>query len=81
MSGAEEWTTHHVAGQAGVYPKEAMKILYRYLTGQMMAATAGAVAVLSAIIVLGNKFNRSIYQAKKIAGIFDGYGINIEDDE
>jgi CubicO group peptidase (beta-lactamase class C family) len=35
----------------------------------------------TAIIVLGNKFNRSIYQAKKIAGIFDGYGINIEDDE
>jgi CubicO group peptidase (beta-lactamase class C family) len=35
----------------------------------------------TAIIVLGNKFNRSIYQAKKIAGIFDGYGINIDDDE
>ena len=35
----------------------------------------------TAIIVLGNKFNRSIYQAKRIAGIFDGYGINIEDDE
>jgi CubicO group peptidase (beta-lactamase class C family) len=33
------------------------------------------------IIVLGNKFNRSIYQAKKIAGIFDGYGITIDDDE
>ncbi len=35
----------------------------------------------TAIIVLGNKYNRSIYQAKKIAGIFDGYGINIDDDE
>jgi len=35
-----------------------MKILYRYLTGQMMAATAGAVAVLSAIIVLGNAFKQ-----------------------
>lgn len=33
------------------------------------------------IIVLGNKFNRSIYQAKKIAGIFDGYGITTDDDE
>ncbi|MEY3059566.1 MAG: hypothetical protein RL000_918 [Bacteroidota bacterium] len=33
------------------------------------------------IIVLGNKFNRSIYQAKKIAGIFDGYGITLDDDE
>jgi CubicO group peptidase (beta-lactamase class C family) len=33
------------------------------------------------IIVLGNKFNRSIYQAKKIAGIFEGYGITIDDDE
>lgn len=35
----------------------------------------------TAIIVLGNKYNRSIYQAKKIAGIFDGYGITMEDDE
>lgn len=35
----------------------------------------------TAIIVLGNKFNRSIYQAKKIAGIFKGYGIQSEDDE
>lgn len=34
----------------------------------------------TAIIVLGNKFNRSIYQAKKIAGIFKGYGIQ-DDDE
>lgn len=33
------------------------------------------------IIVLGNKFNRNIYQAKKIAGIFPGYGIQIDDDE
>ncbi|MFZ9261976.1 MAG: serine hydrolase domain-containing protein [Chitinophagaceae bacterium] len=33
------------------------------------------------IIVLGNKFNRNIYQAKKIAGIFPGYGIQMEDDE
>jgi CubicO group peptidase (beta-lactamase class C family) len=33
------------------------------------------------IIVLGNKFNRSIYQAKKIAGIFNGYGITADDDE
>ena len=33
------------------------------------------------IIVLGNKFNRNIYQAKKIAGIFPGYGIQVEDDE
>ena len=33
------------------------------------------------IIVLGNKFNRSIYQAKKIAGIFNGYGITTDDDE
>ena len=33
------------------------------------------------IIVLGNKFNRNIYQAKKIAGIFPGYGIQLEDDE
>lgn len=35
----------------------------------------------TAIIVLGNKYNRSIYQAKKIAGIFDGYGITMKDDE
>lgn len=35
----------------------------------------------TAIIVLGNKFNRSIYQAKKIAGIFNGYGIQSDDDE
>jgi CubicO group peptidase (beta-lactamase class C family) len=35
----------------------------------------------TAIIVLGNKFNRSIYQAKKIAGIFKGYGIQTDDDE
>ena len=33
------------------------------------------------IIVLGNKFNRNIYQAKKIAGIYPGYGIEMEDDE
>lgn len=33
------------------------------------------------IIVLGNKYNRSIYQAKKIAGIFEGYGITTDDDE
>ena len=58
VSGAEEWTTYHVAGQAGVYPKEPVRILYRYLTGQMMAATAGAVAVLSLIIVLGNAFKQ-----------------------
>ncbi len=35
-----------------------MTILYRYLTGQMMAATFGAVAVLSLIIVLGNAFKQ-----------------------
>ena len=35
----------------------------------------------TAIIVLGNKFNRSIYQAKKIAAIFKGYGIQSDDDE
>ncbi len=35
----------------------------------------------TAIIVLGNKFNRSIYQAKKIAGIFKGYGIQSDEDE
>lgn len=35
----------------------------------------------TAIIVLGNKFNRSIYKAKKIAGIFKGYGIQSDDDE
>lgn len=33
------------------------------------------------IIVLGNKFNRNIYKAKKIAGIFKGYGIESDDDE
>ena len=33
------------------------------------------------IIVLGNKFNKNIYQAKKIAGIFPGYGIQSDDDE
>jgi lipopolysaccharide export system permease protein len=58
VSWAEEWTTHHLAGQAGVYPKKTVRILYRYLTGQMMAATAGAVAVLSLIIVLGNAFKQ-----------------------
>ena len=35
----------------------------------------------TAIIVLGNKFNRNIYKAKKIAGIFKGYGIQSDDDE
>ena len=33
------------------------------------------------IIVLGNKFNRSIYQAKRIASIFDGYGLNDTQEE
>jgi CubicO group peptidase (beta-lactamase class C family) len=33
------------------------------------------------IIVLGNKFNKSIYQARKIAGIFEGYGIQWDEDE
>ncbi|MFM7222790.1 MAG: serine hydrolase domain-containing protein [Bacteroidota bacterium] len=33
------------------------------------------------IIVLGNRFNRSIYQAKRIAGIFDGYGIDLQEDD
>lgn len=33
------------------------------------------------IIVLGNKFNRSIYQAKKIIGIYDGYGFQFNEDE
>lgn len=32
------------------------------------------------IIVLGNKFNRSIYQARKIGGIFEGYDIQWEED-
>jgi hypothetical protein len=32
------------------------------------------------IIVLGNKFNRSIYQARKIGGIFDGYDVQWEED-
>lgn len=35
-----------------------MTILYRYLTSQMMAATAGSVAVLSLVIVLGNAFKQ-----------------------
>lgn len=60
VSWSEEWTTYHLAGQAGFQPKakNPLSILYRYLTGQMMAATAGAVAVLSAIIVLGNAFKQ-----------------------
>lgn len=33
------------------------------------------------IIVLGNKFNRSIYQAKKIIGIYDGYGFQFNEDD
>lgn len=33
------------------------------------------------IIVLGNKYNRSIYQAKKIASIYSGYGLNDIQDE
>jgi CubicO group peptidase (beta-lactamase class C family) len=33
------------------------------------------------IIVLGNKFNRNIYRAKKIAGTFSGYGIQMEEDD
>ena len=33
------------------------------------------------IIVLGNKFNRSIYQAKKIASIYAGYGLDDESEE
>lgn len=33
------------------------------------------------IIVLGNKFNRSIYQAKKIASIYSGYGLDDESEE
>lgn len=35
----------------------------------------------TAIIVLGNKFNRNIYQARRIAGIFEGYGIHINEDD
>lgn len=35
----------------------------------------------STIIVLGNKFNRSIYQAKKIIGIYEGYGLQFAEDE
>ena len=35
----------------------------------------------SVIIVLGNKFNRGIYRAKKIAGTFPGYGIQMEEDD
>lgn len=60
MSWSEEWTTYHLAGQASFQPKaeSTLSILYRYLTRQMMAATAGAVAVLSAIIVLGNAFKQ-----------------------
>jgi len=33
------------------------------------------------IIVLGNKYNRRIYDAKKIYGAFDGYGMHAEGDE
>lgn len=33
------------------------------------------------IIVLGNKYNRSIYKAKRIAGVFSGYGIELDEDE
>lgn len=33
------------------------------------------------IIVLGNKFNTSIYQSRKIAGVFHGYGISVPGDE
>ena len=33
------------------------------------------------IIVLGNKFNKSIYQAKQIIGIFDGYGFQFNEDD
>lgn len=33
------------------------------------------------IIVLGNKFNKSIYQSKKIIGIFDGYGFQFNEDD
>ncbi len=33
------------------------------------------------IIVFGNKYNRSIYQAKKIASIYGGYGLNDDQDE
>ena len=33
------------------------------------------------IIVLGNKFNKSIYQAKKIASIYAGYGLDDESEE
>lgn len=35
----------------------------------------------TSIIVLGNKYNRSIYQSKKIAGVLDGYGIDYTGDE
>jgi len=60
MPGSQGWTTDHLEGQAGLHPTEAktMTILYRYLTSQMMAATAGAVAVLSLVIVLGNAFKQ-----------------------
>lgn len=33
------------------------------------------------IIVLGNKYNRGIYKAKRIAGVFSGYGIELDEDE
>ncbi len=33
------------------------------------------------LVVLGNRYNRSIYQAKRIAGIFDGYGIELQEDD
>ena len=33
------------------------------------------------IVVLGNKFNRSIYQAKKIIGIYEGYGFQFNEDD
>ena len=33
------------------------------------------------IIVLGNKFNKSIYQSKKIIGIFEGYGFQFNEDD
>lgn len=34
----------------------------------------------TSIIVLGNKFNRSIYQARKIGGIFEGYDIQWDEE-
>lgn len=33
------------------------------------------------IVVLGNKFNRNIYQAKKILGIYAGYGFQFNEDD